>query len=566
MERDRVGGSLVQAKNLGTLGSKPSVFRDFVGKSDLSDLYRVQIGSRSRFKLNLDGLGKAAGVGVEIFKLKGSAQKVVKALGQTDLSQLKAKDLAKLTYVARSVTGKGSYSLNRVLSAGGYYVRLLPRQGSTAYRISVSASPLSANSGNTGGTLPPATIFPAPVRLQLTQSWIKQFGTASNDYAYGVSIAGDNLYLSGSTEGSLAGANKGSRDSFAALYKTNGIAQWVRQFGAAGLDIATGIATDATGNYFVGGVNASTGILPDSSGYVKKYDRDGTEAWQQDLKGAISAEAIAALKTDAAGNSYAAGFSKGIPGFSAAQAYVAKYDTTGKLVWSDQSTPARSSSATSMVIDASGDVYIAGITNATLTTDTNNPFTGGDVFFAKYSNAGRKLWDKTIASAGAEYARGIAVDAAGNIYLTGQTDGTLPGQASAGGVDSFVAKYDTNGNQQWLKQFGTAALDEGQGIAFSNNMVYLTGETRGGIFDNAPLGGGDAWIAAFDSDGRLAGSTQIGTNQDDEAYNIAADAAGDIYLVGQTQGAFAGVSQQGNYDVWVAKYGVARGVKDNQTR
>ena len=133
----------------------------------------------------------------------------------------------------------------------------------------------------------------------------------------------------------------------------------------------------------------------------------------------------------------------------------------------------------------------------------------------------------------------------------------MPGQTSAGGIDSFVAKYDTNGNAQWLKQFGTAALDEGQGITYSKGNVYLTGETAGSLFSNPNLGGSDAWIAGFDSSGQLVGSTQIGTNKDDETYNITHDAAGNLYVVGQTNGAFAGATNQGQYDVWVAKYTVA---------
>jgi Beta-propeller repeat len=573
MARDRAGDSLEQAKNLGLIGSKPGIFQDSVSKSDLNDLYRVKIGSRSSFKLNIDNLDKDTKLDVEIFTLKSSAQKVLKAIGRTDFGKLKAKDLAKnLEVVARSVFSRGSNSIVRTLDSDEYYLRITPRKGSTSYKVSVAASPLAiappTNTPNTPGktttptSTPSAPIVPiapppAAIPVQLGQKWLRQFGTASNDYAYGVAVVGDNLYLSGSTEGGLDGTNKGSRDSFAALYKTDGTAQWMRQFGAAGRDIGTGIAADSAGNYYVSGADVSTGTVPDPNGYVTKYDSTGVKQWRLDVKGTLSAEAIAAVVADSAGNTYAAGFSGGTPGFAPAKVYISKYDTTNKKVWATSYLLSQSSAATSVAIDASGNVYVAGITNAVLNADVNAPFTGGDVFFSKFSSAGKKLWDKTIASAGAEYARGIAVDPSGNVYITGQTDGTLPGQTSAGGIDSFVAKYDTNGNQQWLNQFGTAALDEGQGIVYSNGNVYLTGETAGGIFGNANLGGSDAWLAAFDSYGRLVGSTQIGTNKDDETYNITSDTTGNLYLVGQTYGAFTGATNQGQYDVWTAKYTVA---------
>ena len=554
MARDRAGDSLAQAKNLGAIGSNPNVFQDAVSQTDLNDLYRVKISSRSSFKLNLDKLDKGAKLEVEVFTLKGSAQKDLKAIGRTDFGKLKAKVRSKyLDVVTRLGISKSNSSVNLTLEPKEYYLRIASRKGSTAYRLSLSAS--SAASSN----------LPA-VPVKFGQSWLRQFGSVSNDYAYGVSVVGDNLYLSGSTEGSLAGTNQGDRDSFAASYKTDGTAQWLRQFGSAGNDIATGIVADTAGNYYVGGADVITKTvlgtkLPDPKGYVTKYDSNGASPWRLDIdiKGILpSGEAIAALVADSAGNTYAAGSSGGTPGFAPSKAYISKYDTNKNPIWDASFTIAQSSSATSVAIDASGNVYIAGITNAVLNADVNQPFTGGDVFLAKFSSTGQKLWDKTIASpTGAEYARGITVDPTGNVYITGQTDGTLPGQTSAGGMDSFVAKYDTNGNAQWLKQFGTAALDQGQGIVYSNGNVYLTGETAGGIFGNTNLGGSDAWLAGFDSTGRLVGSTQIGTAKDDETYNITRDAIGNLYLVGQTSGAFAGATNQGQYDVWVAKYTVA---------
>jgi Beta-propeller repeat len=549
MERDRAGNFLSTAKNLGALTSSLKVSKDFVGKSDLDDLYQLSLGNHSTLNLQVSKLGKGAKVGLEVFTLKGAKNKVLKAIGKTAFSKLKGKALSKnVGFVNKLAVGKASQPLSLLLDAGNYYVRVASRQGNTAYQVKASATP-------TPPAIPATPAIPAsslvPVRFE--RKWIQQFGTNKNDYGYGITPVGNNLYLSGSTEGNLSTTNAGDRDSFAALYTTSGTLQWQRQFGTPGYDVASDIAADSSGNYYVGGIvsNVISGIsIPNS--YAAKFAGAGTKAWQQ--QSTNGAGAVSGITTDGAGNVYVAGFVRNSL-FNPATAYVAKYNNAGQVLWSKEWSGAGSSSAASVAIDKSGNVYITGITNATLKgTLSSASVQGGDVFVAKYSTSGTKLWDQTIATSAQEYARSIAVDAIGNVYITGNTDSTLPGQTSAGGIDGFVAKYSTTGTSLWTKQFGTSGLDESQGIAVSDTgYVYLTGETTGGIFGNTNLGSSDAWLAAFNSDGKLAGSTQIGTNKDDEAYGIAV-AGSSVYVLGQTQGAIAGGANQGLYDVWVAQY------------
>ncbi|MBW4658040.1 MAG: SBBP repeat-containing protein [Drouetiella hepatica Uher 2000/2452] len=561
MGRDRAGSTLLKAKNLGNLTSELNISRDFVGKSDLSDLYRVSLGDRSSFNLQISNLSKGAKVRLEMFTLREAKSEALKAIGRLDFSQLKGKNLSKnISFITKRTLDKNSKPLQLVLDAGEYFFRIASHKGDTVYKSIAFTSSISANSPSdpTPNNLTPNSPAPSnpntpipPSSLRFDRQWIRQLGTAQNDYGYGLAIVGDNLYLSGSTEGSLNGANQGDRDSFTALYTTEGALQWQRQFGSPGIDTAADIAADGSGHYYVGGVASGSSGIPD--GYVSKYGGNGTQAWSKQIKlGGI--EAIAGITTDNSGNVYASGLVRGIPGFTPANAYVVKYDNAGSELWSKEWSGSGSSSATGVAIDLDGNVYIAGITNATLTTDINRPLTGGDVFLAKYSASGTKLWDQTIATSAAEYARGIAVDGSGNVYITGETEGTLPGQTSAGGTDGFVAKYSATGTQQWLKQFGTAGLDESQAIATSETgYVFLTGETTGGIFGNPSAGGSDAWIAAFGTDGSLAVSTQVGTAAADETYGIAAS-GNTIYVLGQTLGAIADTANQGQYDDWVAKY------------
>ena len=80
-----------------------------------------------------------------------------------------------------------------------------------------------------------------------------------------------------------------------------------------------------------------------------------------------------------------------------------------------------------------------------------------------------------------DYANGVATDSSGNVYVTGGTKGGLDGNTSAGNTDLFVVKYNSSGTKQWTKQLGTSNDDYAKGVATdSSGNVYVTGNTFGG--------------------------------------------------------------------------------------
>ena len=96
------------------------------------------------------------------------------------------------------------------------------------------------------------TLSPVPVKAQ-TLSWKRQLGTSGNDYSYGVATDSDgNVYISGFTEGSLAGTSQGSRDAWVAKYDSGGTLVWKRQLGSSD-DDSYGVATDSNGNVYISG-------------------------------------------------------------------------------------------------------------------------------------------------------------------------------------------------------------------------------------------------------------------------------------------------------------------------
>lgn len=104
------------------------------------------------------------------------------------------------------------------------------------------------------------------------------------------------------------------------------------------------------------------------------------------------------------------------------------------------------------------------------------------------------IWTKQLGSSADDFSWGIAANNSGNVYITGGTKGDLAG-SNAGGVDAWVAKLDSDGNQQWSEQLGTSADELSWGVAVdASGNIYATDHTLGGL-TGSNTGGWDAWVA-----------------------------------------------------------------------
>ena len=138
-------------------------------------------------------------------------------------------------------------------------------------------------------------------------------------------------------------------------------------------------------------------------------------------------------------------------------------------------------------------------------------------------------WIRQFGAAGPAFEFASAVDADGNIYVTGLTDGTLPGQTSVGEVDAFVRKYDAEGNELWTRQFGTSSSDLALGVAADAGGVYVAGWTGGTLLGQTSAGDYDAFVRKYDSEGNELWTRQFGTSSSDGSRGVAADAGG-VYV------------------------------------
>ncbi|MFH1227028.1 MAG: SBBP repeat-containing protein [Planctomycetota bacterium] len=390
--------------------------------------------------------------------------------------------------------------------------------------------------------------------------WTKQLGTASADEGYAVAVdTAGNIYVTGPTFGGLDGnINAGDSDLFLVKYDSAGVKQWTRQSGTASDDCVFGIAVDTAGNIYVTGYtfgeldgNTSAGL---NDFFLIKYDSSGVKQWTRQSGTALN-DSARSVAVDTVGNIYVAGRTDGgldgNPYAGGGDFFLVKYDSSGVKQWTRQSETASYEEALAVAVDTAGNIYVTGYTSG------GNANAGEtDLFIVKYDSFGVKQWTSQLGTASNDRAQSVAVDTAGNIYVTGYTEGGLDGNTNAGYSDSIVVKYNAQGVKQWTGQLGTSDYESATGVAAdASGNIYVTGYTNGGLDGNTNPGEvGDFFLVKYDSSGVKQWTRQSGTASDDVAFGVAVDTAGNIYVTGYTKGGLDGNTNAGSADLFMVKY------------
>ncbi len=281
---------------------------------------------------------------------------------------------------------------------------------------------------------------------------------------------------------------------------------------------------------------------------------------------------------DTNGNLYVVGEFTGIATFgttnlstsAARDAFVAKFDANGNVLWVRQGGGTGYNGAYRVALDGSGNVLVSGYfdTSAAFGAAHVTAVGGRDMFVAKYDGSGNLLWIRTGGSSGNDYAHGLGVDAAGNVYATGFIEGNATFSGSAltcsGARDIYLVKYDSAGNLLWLKRAGGTGADGAVRLAVdAAGNSHLTGFfTADASFDNITLHysggtGNDAFVAKYDPAGNVLWATGFGGTSDEFAEAIGVDNSGNVYAAGIFNGSFtvAGttLTTAGDYDVYLLK-------------
>jgi uncharacterized protein YjiK len=389
--------------------------------------------------------------------------------------------------------------------------------------------------------------------ISTTDNWAGtvQFGTSSSDVGEGIATDSDgNIYVTGYTGGEFSSyINAGDVDIFVAKYNSSGTQQWTQQLGTFYEDHARGIATDSSGNVYVtghtyGGLDGNTSVGFHDL-FVVKYDSGGIKQWTQQL-GTSNVDFAGGIATDSSGNVYVTGHTYGSfdgnTNAGSSDLFVVKYDSGGIKQWTQQLGASDGTFARGIASDSSGNVYVTGGTSHGL-------------FVIKYDSSGTQQWTQQLGTSTLDYANGISTDSSGNVYVTGLTFSGLDGNAHAGQTDIFVVKYNSSGVKQWTRQLGTSSYDSGHGITTdSSGNIYVTGATTGGLDGYSNAGGSDLFVVKYDSDGIKQWTQQLGSVDQENGLGITSDPSDNIYVTGWTEGRLDGDTKVGEGYAIIVKY------------
>jgi len=203
------------------------------------------------------------------------------------------------------------------------------------------------------------------------------------------------------------------------------------------------------------------------------------------------------------------------------QIFLLKYDTEGQLQFS-QTWGTTNSFGNGVAVDGFGNIYVVG------TVSYQEP--GSQIVLLKYDSSGNFLSQKTVGGLTQNsYGTGVAVDSAGDVYLTGYTYalGPWPGTSAV-----ILLKYDPSGNVLFQALWGGKQNDAATAIAVDiDGNVYLTGYTKSySITPEVP----SAFLLKFDNTGNLLLQRIWGGHRGDFGYGVAVDTTENAYVTGYT--------------------------------
>lgn len=382
--------------------------------------------------------------------------------------------------------------------------------------------------------------------------WVRQIGSSDYEYSYGLGVdPAGNCYqashiLTTAGCGEPAATNGGV---VLVKFNSNGDFQWAKKLAESGegswgscLVYSAPVAVDGQGNVtaffwsYSSTVNAG-GILVTNPGsaflVLAQYDSSGAVRWAR-VAGWSDGEIYASgLAADAAGNCYWSAFwfngsgnvdGTPLPGCGA----VVKCDAQGVTRWINPlEGPTLVTHSTDLALDTAGELLVMGRFSSWVGFGSTNLSTpgGSAMFLTKYDADGRILWARRAARKGlsgqCEGSR-MAIDAAGNAFVTGQLEGEIGfGDITANSSNRqyYLAKYDAHGNTLWVNQVPdgstrSAAAADGQGNS------YLVAERADGTVH----------YAKYDSAGGTLWSQNV--LQSLQLFYLRSDATGNCYLSG----------------------------------
>jgi Ca2+-binding RTX toxin-like protein len=428
--------------------------------------------------------------------------------------------------------------------------------------------------------------FVAKLDSNGTALWAAQMGGSLDDGVPNVEVDGaGNVYVCGAIWGTatIAGTaltSAGPHDGYVAKFSSAGALLWVRQLGGAEGLYVSGLAVDAAGDVYATGLFLGTAQFGATSltsagstdVFVARLTSGGTVRWARQLGGALVDEGMH-VRVDPAGNVYVNGLLSGATRSWTGNPFVAKLDSSGAVLWNREFAGGSNDAWSSdLAVDNTGAVYSCGAFAGTVAFDGFTFTSAGDrdAFVLKLDSAGTVQWARQMGGSGWDVARGVAVDASLNLYVTGEfgwvwqgetqeTADIDPGRGtfnvtSAGNSDTFVWRLTQAGALGYTAPAGAAPAS--YSLRRSGADLQLVDSAAGTVLVSKPLAdttsvavnaadgvnttlvidfGGGSYDVPVAFTGGTGSDTLVGPDVD-SAWSITGASAGQVGRV-----AFAGV-------------------------
>ena len=368
------------------------------------------------------------------------------------------------------------------------------------------------------------------------RQWATYYGGSENDFGYDCAVDGNgNIYFVGTTESSnniasggfqnsYGGVNTSTHDAYLVKMNSAGVRQWATYYGGGSRENGYGCAVDANGNVYLSGSTLT-------------------------------------IYTNTVSTNIASGGHQNSPGGGStayADAFLVKFNTNGARQWGTYYGGALTDIGSDCVVDGAGNVYMAGTTGSSANigfgghqssiSQRPNGIPTEDAYLVKFNSAGVRQWGTYYGGFDNDFGYACAVDGNDNVFLVGEANSTSRIASGghqgtiAGGIDVFLAKFNSAGVRQWGTYYGGTSDDYINGVAADvSGNVYLCGSTEStngiasGGHQNTFGGIKDAYLVRFFSSGIRAWGTYYGGTRDDGAAHCTVDPNGDVYLCGTTK-------------------------------
>ena len=352
---------------------------------------------------------------------------------------------------------------------------------------------------------------------------------------------------------------------------------WAQTWGGSLIDEGLSVAVDSSGNVFVTGQfqdvvdfdpSHSIWTLSTNGGYdvyLNKFDSNGGFEWAL-AWGGNGADCGNCVAVDSMGNAYVSGrFAQTVdfdPGSGEywvtsngySDAFLCKFDSSGNLLWAKTWGGEGADECCGLAIDGLDHVFICGRFAQIVdfdpgpALDEHQSNGNRDVFLSMFESDGDFIWARTWGGVDYDESLGVAADSGGNAYVTGDFHYTVDFDPGSGVVeytahgkdlDSFLSKFDSNGELLWARAWGGEFWEGGSAIALdSESNAFVTGPFFG-LVDFDPGPGVDEYDSDHESASFLSKFSADGNYQwvriwryDIRTRGLSTGADGKVFLAG----------------------------------